>query len=343
MEVKRLDYTDRDVARWDEFVFSRPESNVFQRAGWGRVCERALRRPAHGLYVEDGGEVAGVLPLIHINSPIFGNSLISTGFFVYGGPLAVSDEAHRALDAAAAKLARELGADSVEYRNQQPLRPGWPSKTEAYATFKRAIDPDPEINLMAIKRKQRAVVRKALERDLEIEFGRDVETLYRIMAQSYRNLGTPTFPKALYAGILEEFGEDADILLVRSGGEVVSAVMSFYFRSEVLPYFGGGVPAARGLGANDLMYWRLMDSARERGYTTFDFGRSKVGSGSYAFKKNWGFEPQPLCYEFMLADGADLPDVSPNNPKYRMAVNAWKRLPLPVANVLGPHLVRHLG
>ena len=105
-----------------------------------------------------------------------------------------------------------------------------------------------------------------------------------------------------------------------------------------------GSRAARGLAANDLMYWEVMRRAgRDRGATMFDFGRSKAGTGAFAFKKNWGFAPQELHYCYRLGPGAQVPDNNPNNPKYRLLIAAWKRLPLAVANLIGPRLVRGLG
>ena len=119
--------------------------------------------------------------------------------------------------------------------------------------------------------------------------------------------------------------------------------MSFYFRDEVLPYYGGGTTAARQLAGNDFMYWEVMRRGADRGCRLFDFGRSKIGTGAHAFKHNWGFVPDKLNYRFRLAPGASIPDNNPNNPKYKLFIAAWKRLPLPVANLLGPHLVRGLG
>jgi len=120
-------------------------------------------------------------------------------------------------------------------------------------------------------------------------------------------------------------------------------VMSFYFRDEVLPYYGGGAALARDLKGNDFMYWDLLRRACERGVRVFDYGRSKVGTGSYSFKKNWGFIPEPLHYEFQLMKATQLPDINPLNPKYRLFIDAWKRLPLPVSRWLGPFLARSLG
>jgi FemAB-related protein (PEP-CTERM system-associated) len=163
---------------------------------------------------------------------------------------------------------------------------------------------------------------------------------YAVYAESVRNLGTPVFPSALFAAVLDAFGEDADILTVLHEGQAVASVLSLYHRGAVMPYWGGGVHAARGLRANDVMYYALMCHARARGFGHFDFGRSKINSGAYHFKRNWGFEPQPLSYAVWAADGAPPRDVNPLSPRYTAKIALWQKLPLPIANRLGP-LIAH--
>ena len=167
--------------------------------------------------------------------------------------------------------------------------------------------------------------------------------MHAVYGESVRNLGTPVFSRKYFALLCEEFGEDAEILIVEDQGAPIAAVLSFYFRDQVLPYYGGGTPEARTRAGNDLMYWEVMRRAADRGCRIFDFGRSKVDTGAFSFKKNWGFAPTPLNYEFKLRTGDAIPDVNPLNPKYRLMIETWKRLPLPVANLLGPMLVRNLG
>ena len=341
MRVRLLEGSDE--AAWDAFVLAQDDATFFHRSGWRRIIESCFRRKCYFYLAEQDGEIAGVLPLVHIRSSLFGNSLISTGFYVYGGPVARSDTAHSALDEAAWNLAQELGVAYLEYRNQRRMRPDWVCKDDLYVTFKRPIDPDPEVNMKAIPRKQRAMVRKGLKSGLEAVIDADARTFFPLYSESVRNLGSPVYAKPLYGALLEEFGDDCDILTVVHDGRPVSSVLSFYFRDEVLPYYGGGKIEARRVAANDFMYWSLMEHARLRGCKSFDFGRSKVSTGPYAFKKNWGFESRPLYYEYRLAPGRDVPDVNPMNPKYRLMVATWKRLPLPFANWLGPRISRSLG
>ena len=331
-----------EEASWDAFVDNCPEASFYHRAGWKEVVERAFGHRSHYLLAEEGGRIVGVLPLGHLRSLLFGNALISVPFCVYGGPVAETVEVRDALIEAACSLAQELGVDYLELRNQSPLREDWPRK-DLYVTFRKEIDPDPEQNLLAIPRKQRAMVRKGIKAGLVSEIDDDVERLFRAYSESVRNLGTPVFSKRYFRILKEVFGDDCEVLTVVHEGKVVASVMSFYFRDQVLPYYGGGTAAARQLKGNDFMYWELMRRSCERGYRVFDYGRSKKGTGSFNFKKNWGFEPQPLYYEYFLVRAKQMPDVSPKNPKYRMFIHLWSKLPLSVSRVLGPLIARNLG
>jgi len=151
------------------------------------------------------------------------------------------------------------------------------------------------------------------------------------------------FPISLFRALKEQFGKACDIVTICQGKRAVASVMSFYFRDHVLPYYGGGTAEARALAANDFMYWEVMRRACERGYRVFDFGRSKVGTGPYNFKRYWGFEPTPLVYEYKLGTAKEIPDNSPNNPKYRRFIALWKRLPLPLTKLIGPLIVKGAG
>lgn len=158
-----------------------------------------------------------------------------------------------------------------------------------------------------------------------------------------RNLGTPVFPKKYFKILKEVFKEQCEVLSIEHQGELIASVMNFYFRDEVLPYYGGGVAQARSLYGNDFMYWEVMRRAVEKGVKIFDYGRSKVGTGSYRFKKHWGFVETPLFYEFELINAKEMPDINPLNPKYRFFIAAWKKLPLGVSQIVGPWLAKDLG
>jgi FemAB-related protein (PEP-CTERM system-associated) len=222
----------------------------------------------------------------------------------------------------------------------------WRHKTDSHCGFIRELAVDDEAQLKAIPRKQRAEVRKGLGNDLELETGsgeRDRRAHYAVYAESVRNLGTPVFPRSLFDAVLDCFGAGADILTVRHQGRPVASVLSFYHRGAVMPYWGGGTWDARKLRANDVMYYELMLHARRRGCSHFDFGRSKTDSGAYHFKRNWGFEPEPLTYAVWTASGAEPRDADPTSAKHRIRIALWQRLPLALANRIGPPIARGLG
>lgn len=342
VEVRELDRAD--MPRWNDFVKACPEATFFHRAEWRKVIEQAFGHQTHFLYALRGGNIEGVLPLAHVSSFLFGSALVSLPFCVYGGIAATTSEARQALAQAAADKARQLAVDYLELRHERQQLTGWPAKNELYVTFRKEIDPEPERNLLAIPRKQRAMVRKGIDAGLQAEWDEDTGHLYDLYSQSVHALGTPVFSRRYLEILRREFGQDCRVLtIVDRCGVPVSSVMSFYFRDQVLPYYGGGSAAAREVKANDFMYWELLRRSCEQGIKVFDYGRSKVGTGSYSFKKNWGFEPTPLHYEYQLVRAKTVPDVNPLNPKYRFFIQAWKRLPLAVTRMLGPHIVRNLG
>jgi FemAB-related protein (PEP-CTERM system-associated) len=332
-----------DAGGWDEFVHACPGGTFFHLSPWKRVIERAFGHRTHYLLAERAGVVTGVLPLTHVRSALFGSSLISNAFAVYGGPIAADDESRHALDAEAVRLMDMLGAPVLEMRGNPANRSGWQTKSGLYATFRKPILPTVEANMKAVPRKQRAMIRKGMQNGLRSEIDSEVGRLHRIYAESVRNLGTPVFAKSYFRILTEEFPQSCDIVTVTHDRQPVAAVLNFYFRDEVLPFYGGGVQAARALAANDFMYWEVMRRACERGCRGFDFGRSKTGTGAYAFKRNWGFEPTPLAYQFRLAAGRKAPDLNPLNPKFRLLVAGWKRLPLGLATRLGPLIVKGIG
>ena len=331
-----------DVARWDAFVFANPEATFFHRVGWKNVIERAFGHRTHYLLAERAGEVVGVLPLTEIKSRLFGHSLVSNIFCVYGGIAADDEAARAALDTTAQQLAQTLQVGHLEYRQLKPFHAEWPQQ-DLYFTFRKAIDPDIEANMLAIPRKQRAMVRKGIKNGLVAEIDTAVDRFFSLFADNVKRHGTPALPKRYFALLKAEFGTDCEILSVLHQGRVISSVLTFYFRNEVLPYYAGDAEDARHLAANDFKYWELMRRGCERGYTVFDYGRSKHGTGQFDFKKNWGFEAQPLHYEYYLVKAPRIPEHNPSNPKYRLFIEMWKRLPTPVANALGPYIVKHLG
>jgi FemAB-related protein (PEP-CTERM system-associated) len=327
---------------WDNYVNRHPEGTFFHLFGWKLVIEQAYSHETCYLVANQGERIVGVLPLGHINSRLFGNALISNPFCVYGGAIADNDAVRGQLETAAEQEALKRNVDFLELRNLRITQKDWLVK-ELYYTFRKEIDQDPEVNMNAIPRKQRAMVRKGIKAGLSSHIEEEIDTFFKIYSTSVRNHGTPVFPKKYFRLLKHVFGDQCEVRVVNSGDESISTVMSFYFRDEVLPYYGGGLPVARSVKAFDYMYWDLMQTVCQRGIRIYDYGRSKKGTGSYSFKKNWGFVPKPLPYQYRLVKSNEMPEINPLNPKYQLFIKAWRRLPLPLANAIGPWLAKNLG
>jgi hypothetical protein len=366
--------TDGDAAAWRAYVEGHPDATVYHSWNWRALLAQAFSHRPHYLVARRAGRVVGVLPLVQVKTLLFGNSLSSLPFCPYAGPLADEPAVEQALDVAAEALARKLGVDHLEYRRlpsqaelapvdkadsqptgaeddagpavphaaRSPLRPDWPTQ-DLYVTFRKRLWADDESNLKAIPRKQRAMVRKGIKAGLVAGLG-DVNTFFALFADNVHRHGTPAHDRRYFELLLEAFGQDAEILIVRDAkGQAVSGVLSLYFRDQVLPMHAGDLASARDLAANDFKYWSLMRRAVERGCTVFDYGRSKRGTGPFDFKKNWGFEPVPLSYEYRLVRGKGVPQNNPLNPKYRLMIETWRRMPRWFVNAAGPLIVRGLG
>ncbi len=344
LTVKLLDSTDtRQAKAWDEFVLACPGATFFHRSGWQQIIRRVFRHPTFFLYAEREGAIVGVLPLAHVKSYLFGNALVSLPFTVYCGVAAIDPEAGEQLEAEAIGLAQKLGVDHLELRNVEARHADWPTQ-DLYFTFRKEILPDEEANMLAIPRKQRAMVRKGIKNGLRSEIDSDVHRFFALYADNVHRHGTPALPRRYFQALQQQFGDDVEVLtVVGPEGQLLSSVLSFYFRDEILPYYAGDDFSARDLAANDFKYWELMRRACAKGVRIFDYGRSKHGTGPFSFKKNWGFEPTPLHYQYRLFKRDSIPQNNPSNAKYRLFIEAWRKMPIGVANWLGPHIVRNLG
>jgi FemAB-related protein (PEP-CTERM system-associated) len=342
-QVRLIDLRQPDEAARVEGFVAEMGGSLFQRAAWLQAVERGTGQRARGLLAEKRGAITGWLPLTEVHSPVFGRLLASSGFAIGGGVLVVEPSAARSLWRAAEELAGRLSCPTIELRGG-PLPADWQVRTDSHCGFAADLAADDAAQLLAITKRQRAEVRKGLAEDLILEVGRGragLDVFYAMYSESVRNLGTPVFPRGLFEAMIESL--DADILTAFHKGRPISSVLSFYHAGACMPYWAGGTYAARRLRANERLYYELMLHARRRGCTRFDFGRSKTGSGHWAFKKNWGFEPEPLSYASWTAPGAQKRDADPTSARHAAQIAIWKRLPLPLANLLGPPIARGLG
>jgi len=335
--------TQKDRQAWDEYVQQHADGTIFHLSKWQMVIERTFRHRNLSLIAEEQGTIVGIFPIIELKSRLFGHSLCSVPFAELGGPLADNVQISIQLLNHASEQATQLNCDYIELKNKVALE-GLPTK-DLYVNFSREIFPDVEENLLAIPRKSRAAVRKGIKEGLVASFGVDqFKDFYQLMAHSYHQLGTPIFAKQFFKTFLDVFASDCSVMVVRTkGGIPIAGVLSFYYKERLLPFYAGSLMDYRKLCPNDFMYWELMKDGCEKGYKIFDYGRSKVDTGSYSFKKHWGFEPEPLAYQYRLITAKEMPNLSPANPKYKRKIEMWRKMPFALTKIVGPPLAKYLG
>lgn len=343
-----VEATEADAPRWEQFVRVEPTATFFHQFGWRRAIRDAFGYRAVYLMAVRGGDVVGVLPLVDVTSLLLGRSLISTAFTVGGGIASSDPEAAQLLAAAARNAGSARRVRYVELRGPAPEGEGWAVKDTIYAGFERELPLTADEVLRAIPQKRRAEVRKGIKRaeagEIDIALGEDVDMFYDLYADACRTHGTPIYPRRFAQALWREFAASSEIMFIRADGRPIYAVWSFFFRDRTMPYYiGADAPLARENNAYDFGMYRVMLRGLERGARQFDFGRSKYGTGAFDNKVYWGFEPKPLPYSYALIGAREMPNVNPNNPKFSRVAQAWKKLPLPIANIAGPLLARHLA
>jgi FemAB-related protein (PEP-CTERM system-associated) len=330
---------DSDRAVWDAYVATSADAVGYHEWVWRDVFARSFGHRGIYLIAKDkAGAVRGVLPLIDIKSMLFGRTLTSLPFVNYGGVLADDDLVARALVDAAAEQARQAGARHVELRHFAQRFPDLPSKAHK-VTMRLPLQTGMWDKL---DRKVRNQVRKAEKSNLTVERGgaEKLGDFYRVFSRNMRDLGTPVYARGFFEEVFRAFPERAHVVVVRLQGQPIAAGITYRTGALIEVPWASSIREHNNLCPNHLLYWHAIETAVAEGCETFDFGRSTPDEGTYKFKEQWGATPVALHWEYCLMGGGAVPDQSPKNPKFRLAIETWKRLPLWLANAAGPRIVR---
>ena len=333
-----------DPSAWDAYVDAHPRATQYHRWAWRRVFERAFGHECVYLAAQDlDGDITGVLPLVYFRSALFGRFLVSLPFVNYGGVLADDARAAETLANAARAVARERRCSHVELRHRARQFEALPVKQHK-VTLLRTLEASLDQAWKALDNKVRNQVRKAEKSGLTVVDGGSelLREFYPVFAQNMRDLGTPVYSPRFFEEVLAQVPEASRTFVVRKDAEPVAAGIALVHRDTVEVPWASSLRKYRQLCPNMLLYWSVIRWAIGRGLHVLDFGRSTPDEGTFHFKKQWGAQPVPLYWEYWLAEGLSLPDHSPKNPKFRLAVATWQRLPLWFANALGPHVVRSI-
>ncbi|MCG3137208.1 MAG: hypothetical protein HJJLKODD_01051 [Phycisphaerae bacterium] len=342
VKVDRLDFSDSiQRAAWSEYVAAHPQATLHHELAWADAIGDVYAHQPFYYIARRGRDVVGVLPLFEIRSLLAGRMLVSVPYGVYGGPLFEDEEAGEALRQAMLTLAAERRVRCVDIRSAEAKWPGL-TNIDRYAAFHKALPEKVDEVLGSYPRKSRAEVRHARDQHhLDVRFdSSQLPLIWKLYSQSMRRLGSPNFPRKLFAAFVQRFPQQQLCSVIYRAGQPVAGLLSFIFRDTVLPFYSGcdEVPAAQ-TGANNYLYFTLMEEAVRRGLRRFDFGRTRIdNAGSFHFKKNQGFEPTPLGYQMYIPAGGELPNLTPSNRKFHFAQAIWKKLPLSLTRPLGSWL-----
>jgi FemAB-related protein (PEP-CTERM system-associated) len=331
-----------EEVEWDDFVKSSRSGTLFHLSSWKNTIERVLGRQTFSLAARRGKRITGVFPVSLVRSRVFGNSLVSLPLAVYGGICTEDRGSHDALLRAAGDLARRLDVQHLELRNRAELFPMSLPGRDLYVTFTQDLTPGPEKLLQGLPRDTRYAVRKSMKAGLEWTEDLSLGEFYEIYAHSVHRLGTPVFSRDLFECLQAEFSGQWRLFGVRKERRAIAGVFCLYFRDQVLPYYGGALTEYYRDSPNNFMYWRLIEQSAKEGFRTFDFGRSKKGTGSYQFKSAWNMQEQGLPYGYLLNRAKEVPHMSPVDKKFQLPVEMWKRLPFGLTKIIGPPLIRRI-
>lgn len=334
--------TCTDAAAWDAYVNQHADASGYHLWAWRTIFEDVFGHRTNYLAARRHGRIVGVLPLVLFESAIFGRFAVSLPFVNYGGVVADDAAASAGLVAHAGLVAREHRATHLELRHDRRRFPHLAPKEHKVA-MTLTLPAEADALWAALDRKVRNQVRKAEKSQLvAASAGVDgLDDFYAVFAHNMRDLGTPVYSRRLFEAVLKTFDERARLVIVRLGTTPVAAGLTWRWRSRTEVPWASSLRAHNALAPNNLLYWTILKEAIAAGSTTLDFGRSTPNEGTFHFKKQWGAEPTPLCWEYDVVRGT-LPDQSPKNPRFRLAIQAWQRLPVRVANVIGPRIVRSI-
>ena len=341
MKPLRVVEWDGDAVAWDAFVRSDSDSSFCHLSGWREVLGGVLGHECHNwAAVSADGTYEGVLPLVRVRSGIFGHYLLSMPFLNYGGPLGTA-EAQAALTAEALRLAQDTRVGFLELRARSaaphsPLR-----ETHRKVTVVLDLPSDAEtLWNNGIRGKLRSQIRRPQKEGMSVRFGVDqLDAFYRVFSRNMRDLGTPVLPERFFSTIARVFPDEADVGCVYHGEEPVAAGYGFLWNGEFEMTWASSLREHAAKAPNMLLYWSFIERSIRRGARAFNFGRCTPGSSTHRFKLQWGGRDVPLRWgQWSAKEVATTPN--PEQPLFALATRVWSRLPLAVANRVGPRVSR---
>jgi FemAB-related protein (PEP-CTERM system-associated) len=333
---------------WDRFVQTHPRATPGHLRAWGPAIREAYGHESIALAAVEAGEVLGILPLCLVKSRLFGDRLVSMPFLDYGGVLVGTDvrqpaDVSRALVDAAMETARARGARSLGLRQFHPTDLADPVTDDRVTMLLPLSTAEAAWKDLPSERRNR--VRKGQKNGLVAVWGSGelLDGFYEVFAANMRDLGSPVHGRSFFRAMVRHLGDHVRVLQVReAGGRPVGAAVCLFFRDMIAVPWVSSRREAFALCPNFVLYWEVIRFGCEAGYRSLDLGRSFKNAGTFEFKRQWGAEPHPLPWIFRDVVSGSAPSTDRDGSRFQTLVEAWKRLPVPVANLVGPWVRRQL-
>lgn len=328
---------------WDEYVHMSPVASIYHLSCWADLIKKIFGHDSFQIAAFEDGKISGVLLLTRLKSPLFGDFMISMPYFNYGGAVGNTPEIEKALMGHANNIAKRLNISHIEYRDIQKHE-GLPVKIDK-VTMLLKLPKTEEALWKSFSSKLRAQIKRPLKEGVETTIGgmELIEDFYSVFSKNMRDLGTPVYSSNFFREIVSSFEKNSQIIVIKHQQRPVAAAFLIGFNGTLEIPWASSLREYNHISVNMALYWETLRYAINNRYHTFDFGRCSRDSGTYKFKRQWGATEKQLYWHYWLKDGGtSLPALNPNNPKYRLAIRVWKRLPLKVTNLIGPVIVKYL-
>lgn len=338
-------FRKEDKNQWNRYVMKSGTATCYHLIGWKNIIENSFGHKTYYLLAEGRkNEIKGILPLIHLKSVLFGNFMVSLPYFNYGGLCADNEDISNQLLKEASTIALEKNIKYIELRHVYQTNNGLTVKT-AKVSMRLDLPHKSEELWKSFPSKLRSQIKKPLKEGMYANFGREeeLESFYDVFSVNMRDLGTPVYSKAFFRNILREFPETTWIYTVytKFGNPAASGFIIGFKEILEIPW-ASSLRCYNHFHPNMLLYWSVLKFACDNGYKVFDFGRSTPGEGTYRFKEQWGAKPIQLYWYYWMKNRGSLPELNPKNPKYRLAIKIWQRLPVGLTTLLGPKIVKNI-
>lgn len=330
-------------AEWLAYLAMSDAADICHHSAWGNVFHGTFGLESVLILHRSEGRIDGGVPLIIFDQPLTGKALVSMPFLNYGGILADTAEVREKIARGCRTVLEHFGGDYVEMRHiASGLGPLADRTRENRITYRLDVNRPAEDIFKTFRKQLRTRLRRTAEQNLTQYQGTErLDHFYHLFAAAMREHGTPVMPRRFFELILEHLSGHARMMIAYKDGRPVGGKLLLQFKGRTTMTWGCYPNRYKHLLANYYLTWELIQQSAQSPIRRLDFGRSEPGSSGHDYKSNWGPTEVPIFVDYLATDPSKIPNLKPENVKFKLAIAIWKRLPLGMTKLIGPHLARY--